>query len=410
MITVRLHEYQAKRILSRSGVPVPRGRVAASVDEVRRIADWLGKRVVLKAQVLTGGRGRAGGIRLANDAGEAERLAGQMFGMDIHGYVASKVLVDEAIDVEQEIYLGITIDRMGYTHRGAAQAVIVASATGGLEISEVAHDTPERVYRIPIDPLLGLRVYQIRELAYEIGLGREQTHKFVPVATGLWRAFRDCDATLVEANPLVVRPDGNLVSLNAKMVIDDNALFRHRDLSDMRDESQETEAERLARRHGIHYVRLGGRVGCLSNGSGLAMATMDLLRLRGVRAANFVDIGVGAQAAADGLHPKVILGLRLALTNSIRAVLVSIFGGVTRCDEVARGILAAHDEMAFDVPLVVRLEGTNKQAGRALLAEAASTRGRARVYLAESLADAVEQVVALVRDDRQVSKSNEHSG
>lgn len=400
---MQLHEYEAKRILSQVGVPVPRGRVAASVDEVRQIADWLGKRVVLKAQVLTGGRGRAGGIRLASDADEAEALAGQMFGMDIHGYVASKILVDEAIEVEQEIYLGVTVDR------SAAQPVVVASAEGGIEISEVAHDRPEQVYRIPIDPLLGLRVYQVRELAYDIGLNRELVPRFVPAALGLWQAFKRCEATLVEANPLVVSPGGELFSLNARMLVDDCALFRHPDLSDMWDESQETASERLARRHGINYVRLGGEVGCLSNGAGLAMTTLDLLRLHGVKAANFVDIGISAQAEANGAqvslatHPKVITGLRLAMAHSARVVLVNIFGGVTRCEEVARGILAAYDELDLDVPLVVRLEGTNREVGYKLLSEASAVHRQAEIHVARSLVDAVTQVAALVQRDQPVA-------
>jgi succinyl-CoA synthetase beta subunit len=381
---MRLHEYQAKRILSRFGVPVPRGEVATSVGEVRQISDELGERVVLKAQVLTGGRGRAGGVRLANEPEEAERLAGQMFGMDIHGFVASKVLVDEAIDVEREIYLGISIGRMEEPRPGGAQPVIVASAAGGAELSEIAHQTPEHIYRRSIDPLLGLRVYQARELAYDIGLGREQSEKFVSVAVGLWRAFSECDATLVEANPLVLSPDGDLISLNSKVIVDDSALYRHRDLLDLRDESQETRAERLARRYGIDYVRLGGHVGCLSNGAGLAMATMDLLRLHGVKAANFVDLGAGAQAA------KVVVGLRLALTNSIHAVLVNVFAALTQCDEIARGILAARSDIPIAVPVVVRLEGTNAPEGRALLAECAN------VHLTESMADAVEQVMSIL--------------
>jgi len=347
------------------------------VDEVRQIADQLGKRVVLKAQVLTGGRGRAGGIRLANSPAEAEQLARRMFGMDINGYVASKVLIDEAVEFEQQVYLGIAIDR------DTAQPVIVASAHGRADASGTGQDGSEHAHRIPIDPLLGLRRYQVRELMYGTGLGREQLD-FVPTALGLYQAFSECDATLVEANPLVICPDGALVSLNAKMVIDDNALFRHHDLSELRDESQEGAAEQLARRHGIHYVRLGGHVGCLSNGAGLAMATMDFLRLHGVKAANFVDIGVGAQ------EDKVIAGLRLAVSTPVKAVLVNIFGGVTCCDDVARGILGAYDHMPLRVPMVVRLEGTNQDAGLTILTSLPG------VHVASSFTDAVEQVAALV--------------
>ncbi len=388
---MRLHEYQAKRILSQFGVPVPRGQVATSVSEVRQIAERLGTRVVLKAQVLTGGRGRGGGIRLANDVSEAERIASHMFGMEVNGYIASKLLVDEAVEIEQEIHLAITVNGLGYGYHSPGQPAIVASARGGFEISDLAQGAPEAACVRAIDPLLGLREYQARELAYHVGLGREQSQQFVSAAMGLWNAFWAEDATLVEANPLVVCPNGELVSLNARMTIDDNALFRHPELSDLRDESQETATERLARRHGIHYVRLGGKVGCLSNGAGLAMATMDLLRLHGVRAGSFIDIGIGAQTA------KVIVGLRLALNGSASAVLVNIFGGLTRCDEMARGILAAYEELDLSIPLVVRLEGTNKEAGVALLEQNPGRHGQARLYTSESLVDAVQQVAALMQ-------------
>jgi succinyl-CoA synthetase beta subunit len=389
---MRLHEYQAKRILSQFGVPVPRGQVATSVSEVRQIAEELGARVVLKAQVLTGGRGRGGGIRLANDVSEAEQIASQMFGMEVNGYIASRLLVDEAVEIEQEVYLAITANGLGYDDRSLGQPAIVASGRGGFEIVDLARGAPE-VYVREIDPLLGLRQYQARELAYNVGLGREPSQQFVSAAMGLWNAFWAEDATLVEANPLVVCSNGELVSLNARMTIDDDALFRHPELSDLRDESQETATERLARRHGIHYVRLGGRVGCLSNGAGLAMATMDLLRLHGVKAGSFIDIGMGAQPA------KMIVGLRLALNGSASAVLVNIFGGLTRCDEVARGILAAYGELDISIPMVVRLEGTNKQAGLALLAQKPAERGRGRLYTAESLVDAVQQVAAAMQPE-----------
>ena len=383
---MRLHEYQAKRILSRYGVPVPAGHIATSVAEVRRVAAHLGKRVVLKAQVLTGGRGRAGGVRLAKDAVEAEQLAREMFGMDIHGYRASKVLVDEAIEVQRQVYLGITLDR------ATAQPVIVASGEGGVEIAEVDREMPERVYRIQVDPLLGLRKYQIHELVYGIGLGREHS-RFISVALGLYQAFNDCDATLVEANPLVVGPNGSLVTLNARMVIDDNALFRHHDLLDMRDESQDTAPEQLARRHGISYVRLGGHVGCLFNGAGLAMATVDLMRSCGVRPANFVDLGEVA-----GVE-KVVVGLRLALSNSVHALLVNLFCSVTHCTELAQGILKAWEDLDVRVPLVVRLEGANMRAGRDLLLSASNAGQGGHIDVVDSTREAVERVVALVQGE-----------
>jgi succinyl-CoA synthetase beta subunit len=368
-------------------MPVPRGEVATSIAQVRQIVDrW--KRVVLKAQVLTGGRGRAGGIRLANDASEAEQLAGEMFGMNINGYLTSKVLVDEAIDVEEEIYVGVTVDR------ALAQPIIVASAQGGIEIAEVTRHTPENVYRLPIDPLLGLRAYQVRELADQIGLGRSQLSQFVSTALGLYQAFVDCDAILVEANPLVICPSGDLMSLNTTVIVDDNALFRHRDWIDLRDEGQETVAEQLARRHGISYVRLGGTVGVLSNGAGLAMATIDLLRAHGVRPANFVDVGKGAGAE------RVARGLHFATNHAALAVLINLFCSVTRCDEIVQGIRMARDTLNVGVPLVLRLEGANVQAGRALLAAIVEQGQRTRIYIAVSLMEAVHQIVALARDSQ----------
>ena len=386
---MRLHEYQAKRILSQYGVPVPRGEVAISVDEVHRIASRLGRRVVLKAQVLVGGRGQAGGIHLANDADEAKRLAGQMLGMHIAGYTSSKLLVDEAIQVDREIYVGIAIDRR------IDQPTLVASAQGGVEISEIARDTPEHVHRVPIDPLLGLRAYQARVLADDVGLDREQIEAFVPIALGLYQAFADCDATLVEANPLVIGPDGNFCCLNSKVVVDDHALFRHPDLVDMRDESQDTLPERLARGYGITYVRLGGSVGCLSNGAGLAMATVDLLRSYGVRPANLVDIG------KSGDVDKVLQGLRLARTNSVEAVGVSMFCNLTRCDEVAQSIVRGCQELDVDVPVVVYLQGLDWRKGHALLDAALEVHRPPCIYRAASLGDLVDRVVALVEHSRQ---------
>ena len=382
---MRLHEYQAKRILHQYGVPVPPGEVAISVDQVHRIADRLGCRVVLKAQVLTGGRGQAGGILLANDADEARHLADELLGMPIGGYLTSKLLVEEAIDVEQEIYVGVTIDR------SLARPEIVASAQGGIEIAKVAHDTPERVHRVLVDPLLGLRSYQVRSLAEDIGLARKRVDAFVSIALGLYRAFVDCDATLVEANPLVIRPDGSFCCLNSMVVADDDALFRHQDLLELHDESQDIVPERLARRHGIVYVRLGGRVGCLSNGAGLAMATIDVLRSRGVRPANFVDIGKGARAE------KVVRGLALARNNSVKTVLVNVFCSITSCAEIARGIVAGCEALGSGVSLLVRLEGPDAEAGRSLLQEALESGRCPHMHLADSLSAAADLVVAHVQ-------------
>lgn len=382
---MRLHEYQAKQILERYGIPVPPGQVATSVDEVYRIADRLGQRVVLKAQVLTGGRGQAGGVLLANDAEVARRLAGQLLGVRLAGYPVAKVLVDQAIDIEQEIYLAVQIDR------SSAQPLIVASAQGGVEIAEVARDTPERVCRVPIEPLLGLRPYQVRALADDIGLPRERHDEFMPIALGLYRAFVDTEATLVEANPLVMRPDRTFCCLNNQIVVDDHALFRHPDLLDMRDESQDAPPERTARRHGITYVRLGGHVGCLSNGAGLAMATVDLLRAHGVRPANFVDIGKGAT------EEKTARGIELARNNSVHIVVVHVFCSLTPCDIIARGILRGCERLASGFSLVVCLLGPRQEEGQALLRQAGQEGQCPPIHIADSLHELVDQVQALTR-------------
>jgi succinyl-CoA synthetase beta subunit len=383
---MRLHEYQAKQILERYGTPVPAGQVATSVDEVYRIANRIGQRVVLKAQVLTGGRGQAGGILLANDADEARRLAGQLLGMHVAGYPVAKVLVDQAIDIEQAIYLAIQIDR------SSAQPVIVASAEGGIEIAEVARDTPERVCRVSIEPLLGLRSYQVRALADDIGLPRERHDEFTRIALGLYRAFNDTEATLVEANPLVIRSNRAFCCLNSQIVADDHALYRHPELLDMRDESQDAPPERTARRYGITYVRLGGHVGCLSNGAGLAMATADLLREHGVRPANFVDIGKGAS------QEKTVRGIELARNNSVHIVVVHVFCSLTPCDVIARGILGGCERLAPGFSLVVCLLGPRQEEGQALLRRAGQEGRCPPIYMAASLHELVDQVQALAKE------------
>ena len=356
---MKLHEYQSKRLFARCGVPIPQGGVAGSPEEARQIASRLGGRVVVKAQVLVGGRGKAGGIRLANDADEAGRLAGQILGMKIKGLLVKKVLIDQAADIQREIYLGVVLDR------AARRPVMMASSEGGVEIEEVARTTPEKIARTTIDPFLGLQDYQARNLAMAMGLGRENIRGFSRIARGLYDAYVSCDASLAEINPLVVTGDGQLLAVDGKMVLDDNALYRHPDLAEMRDLSEEAPAEREARKYGISYVKLDGEIGCMVNGAGLAMATMDIIRLAGSLPANFLDIGGGAKA------DKVAAALRIILSDpNVKAVLFNIFGGITRCDEVAKGILEALKEVPTGVPMVARLVGTNEKEGRVLLAEA----------------------------------------
>jgi succinyl-CoA synthetase beta subunit len=356
---MKLHEYQSKRLFARHGVPIPQGDVAGSLEEARQVAARLGGTVVVKAQVLVGGRGKAGGIRLANDADEAGRLAEHILGLEIKGLSVEKILIDQAVDIQHEIYLGIVLDR------AARRPVMMASSEGGIEIEEVAKDTPEKIARATIDPFLGLQDYQARNLAMSIGLGREHTRSFTKIARGLYDTYVSCDASLAEINPLVVTGDGQLLAVDGKMVLDDNALHRHPDLAEMRDLTEEAVAEREARKYGISYVKLDGEIGCMVNGAGLAMTTMDIIKLAGGSPANFLDIGGGAKA------DKVAAALRIILSDpNVKAVLFNIFGGITRCDEVAKGILEALQEVPTDVFMIARLVGTNEEEGRALLAEA----------------------------------------
>ena len=376
---MKLHEYQSKQIFSKYGVPIPKGRVAATSAEARAIAEELGGRVVIKSQVLVGGRGKAGGIRLAKDPREAEEVANQILAMEIKGLPVRKVLVDEASNIKNEIYLGITNDR------AARKPVIMASAAGGVEIEEVARVTPEKIIKVHVDPLLGLKDYQARDIAAGIDLPREHWKMFGQITQGLWRAYMECDATLAEINPLVITGDNHLIALDGKMVLDDNALFRHPDLAELRDLDIEAPAEVEARKYGLSFIKLDGDIGCMVNGAGLAMTTMDIIKLFGGEPANFLDIGGGAGA------DKVAAAMRIILSDpNVKAVLFNVFGGITRCDEVARGILVALDEVKPKVPMVVRLVGTNAEEGRKLLENA-------KMITAETLADAAKKAVAAAK-------------
>ena len=379
---MKLHEYQSKQIFARYGIPIPKGRVATTADEARTIANELGGRVVIKSQVLVGGRGKAGGIRLAKDAHQAEDVAAQILSMEIKGLPVRKVLVDEAANISKEIYLGITNDR------AARKPVMMASSAGGVEIEEVARTTPEKIIRSHIDPLLGLKDYQARDIAIGIDLPKQYWKLFNQITGGLWKAFQDCDATLAEINPLVITEDNQLIALDGKMLIDDNALFRHQDLAELRDLDVEAPAEVEARKYGLTYIKLDGNIGCMVNGAGLAMTTMDIIKLYGGEPANFLDIGGGAGS------DKVAAAIRIILTDpNVKAVLFNIFGGITRGDEVARGILSALDEVKPNIPMVVRLVGTNAEEGRKLLSDA-------NMITAETLVDAAKKAVAAARTEK----------
>ncbi|NOZ51168.1 MAG: ADP-forming succinate--CoA ligase subunit beta [Chloroflexi bacterium] len=378
---MKLHEFQAKRIFAQHGVPIPKGEVATSAVYAREIAQRLGLPVVIKSQVLVGGRGKAGGVKLARTADEAQALADQILGMSIKGYTVKRVLVDQGVDIQDEIYLGMVVDR------ARRRVVMMASAEGGIDIEEVAATMPEAIKTVTIDPFLGLKSYQAIGIASSIGIPQNQFRNFTQIAFGLYKAFMATDAELAEINPLVVTAEGTLLAVDGKMVLDDNGLYRHPDLEEMRDLDEEAPSEIEARINGLSYVKLDGEIGCMVNGAGLAMATMDIVKHYGGSPANFLDIGGGAKSE------KVAAALRIILSDpNVKAVLLNIFGGITRCDEVARGILAALDEVKPDVPMVARLVGTNEKEGRALLATA-------DMITATTLAEAAQKAVAAAHNE-----------
>ncbi len=356
---MKLHEHQSKEIFARYGIPTPKGKVAYEPETAREIAKQLGVPVVIKAQVLVGGRGKAGGVKLAKSPDEAEQHAQAILGMDIKGLTVRKVLVDPAVPNKTEIYLGIVVDRV------AGAPVMMASAAGGVEIEEVARVSPEKIKRETIDPVLGLQSFQARELGYGIGLDKKLVPEFVKIALALYRVFVDTDASLVEINPLFISNDDALIAADGKLVLDDSALDRHHDLEMLRDADEENPAEREARTAGLSFVKLDGNIGCMVNGAGLAMATMDVIKFYGGEPANFLDIGGGAKS------DKVAAALRIILADAnVKAVLLNIFGGITRGDEVARGIVDALNQVKTDVPMVARIVGTNAEEGRKILASA----------------------------------------
>ncbi len=376
---MKLHEYYSKRRFSEYGIPIPKGEIAETPQEAQRIAEELGGPVVVKSQVLVGGRGKAGGIKIAQDPKEAYQHAEDILKLTIKGLPVRKVLVDQAADIKDEIYLGITNDR------SAQKPVIMASAEGGIDIEEVAHKTPEKIIKCHIDPLMGLKSYQSRDLAAGIDLPRDHWKAFGKIAQGLWQAYIGSDATLAEINPLVVTGEGQLLAVDGKMVLDDNALFRHPDLEKYRDLDVDKEAEIQAREHGLSFIKLAGNIGCMVNGAGLAMTTMDIIKLFGGEPANFLDIGGGASSE------KVAAALEIILSDSnVKAVLFNIFGGITRCDLVAIGILEALKVVKTDVPMVIRLVGTNAAEGRRLLKNAS-------MKTADTLAEAAKMAVAAAK-------------
>jgi succinyl-CoA synthetase beta subunit len=373
---MKLQEYRSKEILARHGVPLLAGEVATTPEEARAAAERIGGAVVVKAQVLVGGRGKAGGVKLAATPDEAEQRAREILGLEIKGITVRTLLIAPAAEIAKEYYLGLILDR-------AVKAItIIASAEGGVEIEETAKTNPDAILRLPIDALIGLQEHQVRRVAFFMGIPAELRKAFASVLRGLYDAFLASDADLAEINPLVVTDDGRLLALDAKIVLDDSALSRHPDLEAMRDLNEEEPAEIAARDAGISFIKLDGTIGCMVNGAGLAMTTMDLVKLAGGEPANFLDIGGGAKA------DKVTAAFKIILDDpNVEAILVNIFGGITRGDEVARGIVEARANLQREVPMVVRIVGTNAEEAKPILAEA-------RLITADSLDDAAAKAVA----------------
>jgi succinyl-CoA synthetase beta subunit len=380
---VKIHEYQAKAILARYGVPVPRGEVAHTPPEVGAIARRLGGTVVVKAQIHAGGRGKGGGVTLAHSADEAEQVAARMIGMQLvthqtgpEGRTVKRILVEEGLQIARELYLGIVIDR------AAERPVLMVSPAGGMEIEKVAAETPHLIYKAHVDPATGLLPFQARSLAFSLGLEGATVGKAAKVMAQLYDAFVATDASLLEINPLIVTGSGDLVALDAKMNFDDNALFRHPDIKELRDFDEEDPLEIDASKYSLNYIRLDGNIGCMVNGAGLAMATMDVIKLAGGEPANFLDVGGGA--TADQIRNAVRI---LTSDQNVRAVFVNIFGGILRCDILAEGLVAAVKELNVTLPIVIRMEGTNVERGKQMLRDSG---------LNFTTADAVDQAAAAV--------------
>ncbi len=389
---MNLHEYQSKELFARYGLPIPRGRVASSPEEAAAAAAAIGGSVwVVKAQVHAGGRGKAGGVKLARDVAAVRAAAAGMLGKNLvthqtgpAGLPVEKIYVEEGSDIAREIYLSLVLNR------DQSRIAFIASAAGGMDIEEVAHKTPEKIVTVNIHPAAGLQGYQCRELAFGLGFSGGQIGEFGRIAESLYRLYLDLDASLVEVNPLIVTRDGRLVALDAKINVDANALFRHKDIESLRDPSQEDPMERIAGEHDLNYVSLDGDIACMVNGAGLAMATMDLIKLHGGAPANFLDVGGGATAE------RVTAAFKLILSNKkVRAILVNIFGGIVRCDLIAQGIITAVKEVGVNLPVVVRLEGTNAELARKLLADS-----KLAITAAMDLTDAATKAVSAARKSR----------
>jgi succinyl-CoA synthetase beta subunit len=384
---MKIHEYQAKEIFRRFGVPTPRGEMVTTPEQAREVAERLGtKIVVVKAQIHAGGRGKAGGVKLAKSPAEAADLAKAILGMTLvtpqtgpGGRVVKRLLIEEGLDIKRELYLSILVDRV------VAAPVIMASTAGGMEIEEVAHKSPELILREAIFPATGLQPYHARKLAFGLGLSGDAAAAAGPFLQGLYRTFLETDASLAEINPLIVTGDGKLVALDAKMTFDDNALYRHKELAELRDLNEEDPLEVEASNYKLNYIKLDGSIGCMVNGAGLAMGTMDIIKLSGGSPANFLDVGGGANAEQVKNAFKILIS-----DKSVKGVFINIFGGILRCDVLASGVVAAAKELDLKLPIVIRMEGTNVEKGQEILRDSGCN-----FTIAQGMKDGAEKIVKL---------------
>ncbi|MGD0119984.1 MAG: ADP-forming succinate--CoA ligase subunit beta [Candidatus Binatus sp.] len=386
---MNIHEYQAKQILGRFGIPVPKGQFATTADEAAAAFTALGQpKAVVKAQIHAGGRGKAGGVKLQTAAPDVRDFAAKLLGKPLvthqtgpEGRVVRRVYIEEASEVARELYLGMLVDRK------TGRVSVISSTEGGMDIEEVAAKTPEKLYTESIDPLLGVAGFQARKIAFALGLKDKQVGQFTTLLMALYRAFVETDASLIEINPLVVTKDNRVICLDAKMSFDDNALFRHPDIRELRDANEEDPAETEAAKFDLSYVHLDGNIGCMVNGAGLAMATMDIVKIYGAEPANFLDVGGGASTE------KVAAAFRILLADKrVKGVLINIFGGIMRCDVLAQGVVEAAKQVKLSVPLVVRMEGTNVVEGKKILAESGI-----KVITGNDMADAAKRIVEAIR-------------
>ncbi|MFC2158153.1 ADP-forming succinate--CoA ligase subunit beta [Acidobacteriota bacterium] len=385
---MKIHEYQAKQILSRFKVQIPRGEFTETPEKSREIAERIGPRVVIKAQIHAGGRGKGGGVKLVDNPDQAYETAKNIIGMNLvthqtgpEGRIVKKIYVEEALDIDRELYIGIVIDRAKET------PVVMASSEGGVEIEKVAAETPELIFKEYINPAVGFQVFQARKLAFKLGLEGDTLKKAVKFIMSLYKAFEESDASLAEINPLLITKQGDVVALDAKMNFDDNALNRHPDIAEMRDLDEEDPLEVEAGKYDLNYIKLDGDVGCMVNGAGLAMATMDIIMHYGGMPANFLDVGGGVNEESVTNAFKILVS-----DPDVKAALVNIFGGIVRCDLIARGIVRATQEVGAKIPIVIRLKGTNQEEGKKILADSGL-----EFYAASSMAEAAEKVVPLAK-------------